>query len=521
MDDVVITLKGRINSNNSDAVEQDIFAQLEGKEKHPVVVDMTDLEYISSAGLRVLLRIKKTHPSLTITNVNSDVYDILDTTGFTQMMKVEKAYRSVSVDGCEVVGIGANGIVYRIDQDTVVKVYSNANALEEIKHEREVARLALILGLPTAISYDVVRVGDSYGSVFELLNARSFTKLLINEPEKMDWVVKEFVDLLKKIHRTEVDPGQLPEMKDFGLGICDDLEKSGHLSVEKAAKLRVLMNGLPRSNHLVHGDYHTKNVMLQGDEVLLIDMDTLSTGHPIFELAFMFNAFQGYSTYDHEQIMRFQGFSYETGAKFWHSVLVSYLGTENEARIKEVEDKAKVIGYARMIRGNIRKGAMDTEVGRAEVEAWTEKLLPLLDEVDSLLFNPYSIEVEAKTDNLNEVQAFIDLHLEESGCSMRTQMQIALAVEEIFVNIAHYAYAPKTGKATVRVEVSDEPAVFITFLDNGIPYNPLEKKDPDVTLTAEERSIGGLGVFLTKKTMDDVTYEYKDGQNILRLKKNL
>ena len=101
-------------------------------------------------------------------------------------------------------------------------------------------------------------------------------------------------------------------------------------------------------------------------------------------------------------------------------------------------------------------------------------------------------------------------------------MQIALAVEEIFVNIAHYAYAPDKGKATVRVEVSEAPVrVTITFIDSGVPYDPLAKEDPDVNLKAEERKIGGLGIYLTKQVMDDVVYEYKDNQNILTLKKDL
>jgi anti-anti-sigma factor len=171
-----LELKGRIDSNNAVQVEKEMWDQLTGQNDAEVVLDATNLEYISSAGLRVILRLKKTYPDLRITNVSSEVYEILDMTGFTEMMTVEKAYRVVSVEGCEVIGEGFNGKVYRIDQDNVVKVYKNANALADIQHEREVARLALVLGVPTAISYDVVRVRDSYGSVFELLNARSLPK---------------------------------------------------------------------------------------------------------------------------------------------------------------------------------------------------------------------------------------------------------------------------------------------------------------------------------------------------------
>ena len=132
------------------------------------------------------------------------------------------------------------------------------------------------------------------------------------------------------------------------------------------------------------------------------------------------------------------------------------------------------------------------------------------------------LELEAKVENLSEVVRFVDEQLEAADCPMKIQMQIDIAVEEIFVNIANYAYAPEIGTATVRVEVlGDPPAVDITFIDKGIPYDPLAKADPDVTLSAEERQIGGLGIFMVKKSMDDVKYAYLDGHNILTIKKGL
>ena len=132
------------------------------------------------------------------------------------------------------------------------------------------------------------------------------------------------------------------------------------------------------------------------------------------------------------------------------------------------------------------------------------------------------MEIEATLDNFEEVQAFVDEELERIGCSMETQIQIDIAVEEIFVNIAHYAYNPDVGKATIRVEITEDPlSVVLTFMDNGIPYDPLAKQDPDVTLPPEERQIGGLGIYMVKESMDDVKYEYRDGKNILTICKKL
>lgn len=132
------------------------------------------------------------------------------------------------------------------------------------------------------------------------------------------------------------------------------------------------------------------------------------------------------------------------------------------------------------------------------------------------------LTVDATIDNVTVVTAFVDEQLEQLDCPMKTQLQVDVAIDELFGNIAHYAYNPEVGAATVRVEVTDDPlSVMITFIDNGVPYDPLAKADPDITLSAEEREIGGLGIYMVKKSMDDVSYEYKNGQNILRIKKHI
>ena len=521
-----IDLKGRIDSNNAMQVEQEVLAALQaGEAGEAVVLDAAELTYISSAGLRLILHVRKKAPDLRIVNVRSEVYEILEMTGFTQMMPVEKAYRVVSIEGCEEIGRGANGAIYRIDQDNVVKVYLNADALEDIPHEREVAKLALILGIPTAISYDVVRVGDSYGSVFELLNARSFSKILAEEPDKLDWCVQEYVEMLKKIHSTVVPEGKLPDMRETVIGWAKFMQD--YLPEESGAKLMSLVEAVPHDDHMIHGDYHTKNLQLQNDEVLIIDMDTLAVGNPIFELASMFNSFVGFSEVDHEVIRKFQGLDFETGGKFWRKSLAAYLGTDDEAELRAVEDKARIIGYTRMIRRSIRRKGLETEEGRAEIDHWKEELIDLLGRTDTLLFErkepdaaPENVlVVPAEAENMQKVFDFVDQLLEAADCPPKAAMQIDVVVEEIFTNNVKYAYAPDKGDVTIRVDVSEEPAVTLTFINSGTPFDPLALEDPDITLPAEERQIGGLGILMVKKMMDEVTYEFKDGKNILRVKK--
>lgn len=132
------------------------------------------------------------------------------------------------------------------------------------------------------------------------------------------------------------------------------------------------------------------------------------------------------------------------------------------------------------------------------------------------------LTVDAVLDSIPVITEFVDAQLEQYGCPMKAQMQIDIAIDELFSNIVHYAYHPEVGPATVRVEVAEDPlSVIITFIDQGVPYDPLSKEDPDVTLSAEERDIGGLGIYIVKKNMNEITYEYKDGRNILKIRKEL
>ena len=134
----------------------------------------------------------------------------------------------------------------------------------------------------------------------------------------------------------------------------------------------------------------------------------------------------------------------------------------------------------------------------------------------------FELEIDAKLSNLEEVLDFVNSHLSNVECPEKTRIQVDIAVEEIFVNIAHYAYNPEVGKATIRVEISEKPlTISLTFMDSGKSYDPLSRKDPDVSLSAEQRKIGGLGIYMVKKSMDEIQYSYRNGTNMLTLKKKL
>ena len=375
-----LELNGRIDSSNADQAEEEIQAI---KAAHPdlqSILDAEHLEYLSSAGLRVILRMRKDTADLKIINVNTEVYEILDMTGFTDMITVEKAFRRLSLEGCELIAKGGNGTVYRYDSETIVKIYHNGASLDEIRLEKDLCRKVFIKGINTAIPYDVVKVGDYYGSVAELLSAKSIAKLLRANPENLEEYVTVYTELLKKIHATPVKPGEMPSIKETGVKWVKFLQP--YLPAEQWEKLLAMMNALPEPEFMIHGDYHANNVMIQNGEPLLIDMDTVAYGHPVFEFASIYLGFVGYCECNHEGTMDFYGLPYDITVKIWETLMKQYF--EDEAVRMDVTRKAQVIGYARMMRRTIRRNGLNTPDGQELIALCKQRLTELLPQVDQL-----------------------------------------------------------------------------------------------------------------------------------------
>jgi len=378
----IIKLTGRIDSANASDKEKEFNEQLAGFDGE-LVLDAGELEYISSAGLRVILRLKKANNSTKIINCNSEVYEIFDMTGFTEMMDISKAYRSISVEGCEVIGEGANGIVYRTDPDTIVKVYKNPDSLEEIHNERELARKAFVMGIPTAIPYDVVKVGDRYGSVFELLNAKSFAKL-INAGEDVETLARESVEILKTMHSTSLKENELPSKKKESL-VWANYTKD-YLPAEIGEKLVKMFEEIPETNTMLHGDFHIKNIMRQNGENLLIDMDTLSMGHPVYEIAAIYAAYLGFSCVDKENGAKFLGITTEQCHDFFKYTLKYYFEGIDEKTVGEYRKMAEIICYTRLTRWFIKKRGFEDEYAKQVIDFCINYLIENVPTVDKLYF---------------------------------------------------------------------------------------------------------------------------------------
>lgn len=374
---LTIELSGRIDTSNAAEVEAELLKITGENTFNSLVIDIQEVPYISSAGLRVMLKLRKAYAGMKIINASPEVYDIFDMTGFTEILTVEKAYRVFDVSGCEVIGEGSNGVVYRLDPETIIKVYRDPNSLPDIKKERELAKTAFVLGIPTAIPYDVCRVGDTYGSVFELLNAKSMGKLLAADHSRLDEFVKISTDILKNMHQQTVKNEMIPSMRDVALQWAGYLEN--HLPHHDYKKLYQLILDVPESDTLLHGDYHIKNLMMQGDEALLIDMDTLCHGNPVFEMGSVFNAYVGFSAYDPTVIEGFMGINAEMGKEFFRKTFEQYFETTDPEVLELQTKRAKLVGYMRLLRRSIKRN-----VGEEHVEFYKKELIQLIEELDSL-----------------------------------------------------------------------------------------------------------------------------------------
>ena len=383
---VLIQLAGRIDSTNAPELERQILARMLAQPDGIPVFDASGLVYISSAGLRVLMKVRKAvSREIEIRNVSSEVYEILGTTGFTELFRVKKKMREISVEGCEIIGRGFYGTVYRLDPDTIVKVYASPDSLPLIENERKMAKMAFVHGIPTAISYDIVKVGDSYGSMFELLKAKTMNDLLVSEPEKADELIRKFVDVMKTVHAVELAPGTLPSARENWLRYLDTDLQWGYISEAQHARIRKLLMDLPESCGVVHGDFHMKNVMVAEGEPLLIDMDTLTQGSPIFDLQGVYVAYQEYLEDEPGNNLTFLGIDDDLSRLVWRRTLEYYFDTTDAEKLTALENKIRLVAAVRFL---LLIGPSDPkakDLAAVRIRHTQAHIDELLEKVDSLI----------------------------------------------------------------------------------------------------------------------------------------
>ena len=377
---LMIKLVGRLDTNTVPELEQKT-PSLENI--HKIIFDFEKLEYISSSGLRFILKCKKQVDNTKVIDCNPEVFEIFNITGFSEMMDVEKALRKISIEGCEMIGEGFYGKIYRIDPETIVKIYKIPDALDMIKREIGLAKKAFVMGIPTAIPYDIVKVGDLYGAVFELLNAKSIGNLINNE-KSLDNFAKKSVQILKEMHKKEVTPGELPSRKNITIDVLKDNKNS--FSNEVYNKLLFLLESIPETNTLLHSDFHVKNIMAQNDELLLIDMESISVGHPIFEFASMHASYIGFSCVDKQNTDKFFEMPLETTTKLFNKIFKLYYNNKTEEELKDIKLKLSIISYLQVLNLRAKYAELAYGTEKEEVEFCINYLTEAAEKLDSLVY---------------------------------------------------------------------------------------------------------------------------------------
>ena len=340
-----VKVQGSVSSVNAAEFEEELLGVISGQD---LTIDAEDLTYISSAGLRVLLKKKKQlSGQLVLENVGADVFDILDMTGFTQILTVRKAMRQLSVEGLTEIGHGQNGHVYRIDPDTIVKVFRSNIDFSMVCNEIEKAKAAFMLGIPTAISYDVVKVGQCYGVVYELLNARDLADCMKNDPAHRDDYIRLFASVMREMHTMEIDSDRFTSARATTLAALP-YTKGRIFNEEEYEKVKAILENVPERKTFIHGDCHAGNVMLQGDEVMFIDLSCAGCGHPIFDLMSM------YLTAACHQGELFSNYTVEESYQIWKVFLSTYLNTEDAEFLAKAEEQVAAFSSARFLLGLLR-----------------------------------------------------------------------------------------------------------------------------------------------------------------------
>lgn len=346
-DRVVAYLKGRIDTGNASQFEGELLPLASAHPDLTIELDARELDYLSSAGLRVLMRLMKQHKAgVRVVNANREVYEIFEVTGFTDLLEVRRSLREMSVDGLELIGSGANGNVYRIAADEMIKVFAERVTLDQVEAEREASRTAFTMGIPCAIPFDTVRVGDCYGTVFEMLDAATLSERIFEHPDKIDEYARKAGDLLRQLHTLEVPAGAL---SDGTVAYYRNVERlTDDFTEDEIRRLTALYDAIEPMGRFVHGDYHAKNIMESNGELMLIDLGESGRANPLFDLlhsSMICNCTgRGAGQVRADDEMSFFGLTFGQLRRFWEQMLAAYCeDAEGAARLDEL-----LMPYARL-----------------------------------------------------------------------------------------------------------------------------------------------------------------------------
>ena len=332
-DVLVVSLQGRLDTEASAKFEQE-FAEITKANPHgSLVVDASELEYVASSGLRIILKMVKTEKNFKLVNVSPEVYSVFEVTGFSKIINITKALRKIDLEKCEKIGAGGNGAVYRVSEDEIVKVNYNPDTYEGLDKELAKAKEAFLLGIPTAISFDLVDCGEGkIGVVYEAIKSSTLGETIQKDPSRMEELTERYIEQLNLLHAVHTDN---PVFGSAKASYAKQVEAaSKYLTEEEGELMKQILEVLPEGDRLVHCDAHPKNIMIQNGEMLWIDMEGMSVGHPIYDLISIAVILNGMRT--DEMTMGICGMDNATVKLFKDCFIRKYFKTEDPEMIQKM-----------------------------------------------------------------------------------------------------------------------------------------------------------------------------------------
>ena len=316
---LTLSLQGKLDISTASKFEQAL--KLDSVKE--LILDFKACNYVSSVGLRVILialrTLKSNDGKIIVKNVDSNIYEIFVMTGINQLVEIHKSYREISTDNFELISAGVCGECYRIDKENIVKLYNEGISADIAEKEKKFAREALILGIPTALSYDIVSCGNRTGIIYELLNARLFSEVINADPDNLDTHAKTLVGVAKQIHTAKGDPKIFPLIKNNFRDYINQMDF--FLSKDEIDFLLEKLDTIPDSDTCVHFDIHTSNIMMKDNDPLVIDLGDLSIGSYYFDIGLLYMI---YGIPELNICQMATKIPLETGIKLWEAFSKNY-----------------------------------------------------------------------------------------------------------------------------------------------------------------------------------------------------
>ena len=341
---LTVSLDGRMDTEAAVKFEAELAEICKNNPHESMVLDAEKLLYVASSGLRTILKMAKTEKNFSVENVSPAVYSVFEMTGFSRIIKIRKALRKIDLEKCEKIGFGGNGAVYRVSEDEIVKVNYNPATYAALDLELAKAKEAFLLGIPTAISFDLVDCGEGKrGVVYETIKSRTLGESIQSNPELMEELTERYVEQLNTLHAVHTDNPVFGNAKDNYRTQVENASK--FLTEEEGQMLKQILDVLPEGDRLVHCDAHPKNIMIQNGDMLWIDMEGMATGHPIYDLISIAVVLNGMRT--DEMSLGICGMDNQTVLKFKDCFIRKYFKTEDP---EAVQRYSSMIDALRLIR---------------------------------------------------------------------------------------------------------------------------------------------------------------------------